>query len=68
LMTESTYNWKAESGERWTVPLFLMVTQVGKIGKQLVSYGAGVKYYAKSPDGGPKGWGARLVFTLMFPK
>ena len=68
VMTESTYNWEAAGGERWTVPLYLMVTQVGKIGKQLVSYGGGVKYYAKSPKNGPKGWGARLVFTLMFPK
>ncbi|ADV46526.1 hypothetical protein [Nitratifractor salsuginis] len=67
-MTESTYDWTAEGGERWSVPLYLTVSQVGKIGKQLVSYGGGVKYYAKSPDNGPKGWGVRLVFTLMFPK
>jgi len=68
LMTETTYNWKASDGNEWTVPIFLMVTQVGKIGNQLISYGAGVKYYAESPDGGPQGWGARFVFTMMFPK
>ena len=68
LMTESTYNWEAKDGNGWTVPLYLMVTKVGKIGKQMVSYGGGVKYYAESPDGGPQGWGARLVFTLLFPK
>ncbi|SFV57398.1 Possible neuromedin U precursor [hydrothermal vent metagenome] len=68
LMTETTYNWEASDGNAWTVPLFLVVTQVGKIGEQLISYGAGVKYYAKSPDGGPQGWGARFVFTMMFPK
>ena len=68
LMTETTYNWEASDGNEWTVPLFLMVTQVGKIGDQLISYGAGAKYYAKSPDGGPKGWGLRFVFTMMFPK
>ncbi|WP_457608640.1 transporter [Nitratifractor sp.] len=68
LMTESTYDWKAEPGERWTVPLYLVVTQVGKIGEQRISYGAGVKYYAKHGEHGPRGWGARLVFTLMFPK
>ena len=66
--TEATYNWEASDGNEWTVPLFLMVTQVGKIGNQLISYGAGVKYYAQSPDGGPDGWGARFVFTMMFPK
>lgn len=68
LMTETTYNWEASDGNEWTVPLFLVVTQVGKIGNQLISYGAGVKYYADSPDGGPDGWGARFVFTMMFPK
>ena len=45
-----------------------MVTQVGKIGNQMVSYGGGVKYYAESPDRGPQGWGVRLVFTMLFPK
>lgn len=68
LMTETTYSWEASDGNEWTVPLFLMVTQVGKIGDQLISYGAGVKHYAQSPDGGPEGWGARFVFTMMFPK
>ncbi len=68
LMTESTYNWKATAGNEWTVPIYLMVTKVGKIGRQMVSYGGGVKYYAESPDGGPQGWGLRLVFTLLFPK
>ena len=67
-MTETTYDWKASDGNEWTVPLFLMATQVGKIGDQLISYGAGVKYYAESPDGGPRGWGLRFVFTMMFPK
>ncbi len=67
-MTETTYNWKATAGNEWTVPIYLMVTKVGKIGKQMVSYGGGVKYYADSPDGGPQGWGLRLVFTLLFPK
>lgn len=68
MMTETTYNWEAAEDNEWTVPLFLMVTQVGKIGDQLISYGGGVKYYADSPDGGPEGWGVRFVFTMMFPK
>lgn len=67
-MTEATYDWEASKGNEWTVPAFLMITKVGKIGKQLVSYGAGVKYYIDSPEGGPEGWGARVVFTMMFPK
>jgi len=68
LMTETTYNWEASDGNEWTVPLFIMATQVGKIGDQLISYGGGVKYYAESPDGAPQGWGVRFVFTMLFPK
>ncbi|WP_457596267.1 transporter [Hydrogenimonas sp.] len=68
LMSESTCDWTADAGDRWTVPLQLTVTQVDRWGSQLVSYGAGVKYYASDIPGGPSGWGARLVLTLMFPK
>jgi len=38
------------------------------LGNQFVSVGGGVRYWVKSEDGGPKGFGVRLVFTLLFPK
>jgi hypothetical protein len=28
----------------------------------------GVRYWADTPEGGPDGWGARLVVTYLFPK
>ena len=65
LLTESTYDWE---NEQWSVPVNGVVSKVTKIGNQLVSVGAGVRYWAESPDSGPEGWGARLVFTLLFPK
>ncbi len=65
LVTESTYDWEAEE---WSVPLILAINKVTKIGGQMVSFGGGVRYWAQSPDNGPDGWGARLVFTLMFPR
>jgi hypothetical protein len=65
LQTESTYDWE---GEQWSVPINGVVSQVTRLGSQLVSVGAGVRYWAESPDNGPEGWGARLVFTLLFPK
>ena len=64
LNTESTYDWAAE---RWAVPLNLVVTKVTKLGNQLLSLGAGVRYWVDGPDSGPHGWGARLVATLLFP-
>jgi hypothetical protein len=63
--TESTYDWKSK---QWSVPINLTVTKVTKVGDQLISVGGGVRYWADGPDGGPHGWGARLLFTLLFPK
>ena len=65
LNTESAYDWE---NEHWSVPINGVVSKVTKIGSQLVSVGAGVHYWADSPDSGPKGFGFRLIITLLFPK
>lgn len=65
LNTESAYDWK---GAQWTVPVNASVSKVTRIGGQLVSFGDGVRYYLDSSDTGPKGWGVRVVMTLLFPK
>ena len=64
LNTESTYDWAAN---RWAVPINLLVGKVTKVGNQLLSVGAGVRYWVDGPESGPHGWGARLVATLLFP-
>jgi hypothetical protein len=64
LNTESTYDWAAD---QWAVPINLLVGKVTKVGNQLLSLGAGVRYWVDGPDHGPHGWGARLVVTLLFP-
>jgi len=61
---ESTYDWE---NDQWTVPLNISYSKVSRIGKQLVSYAGGVRYYVESPDGGPE-WGLRFVVTLLYPK
>ena len=65
LNTETTYDWESE---QWTVPINFMVSKVFTVGSQPMSLGAGVRYWADSASGGPHGWGARIVFTLMFPR
>ena len=65
LNTESTYDWETN---RWSVPINLLVAQVVKLGGRPVQFGVGARYWAESPDGGPDGWGARAVVTLLFPK
>ncbi|WP_255475036.1 transporter [Pusillimonas sp. ANT_WB101] len=62
--TESSYDWK---GKQWSVPINLTVTQILKVGKQPLSIQAGARYWADSPENGPKGWGFRLNFTFLFP-
>jgi hypothetical protein len=63
--TESTYNWDTEE---WSVPLNFTVAKLTKVGAQPVSFTAGVRYWAESPDSGPEGFGFRGVITLLFPK
>lgn len=64
--TESTYDWK---DSQWSVPLNLTVTQVFKAGEQPMSLQLGVRYWAETnTDTGPEGWGARLTYTLVFPR
>jgi len=63
--SESTYNWESEE---WQVPVNAIVAKMTKFGNQRVSLGAGVRYYVESTEGGPEGWGARLILTLLYPK
>ena len=61
---ESTYDWE---GQQWTVPLNIGYSKVSRIGKQLVSYQGGVRYYLEAPDSGAE-WGLRFTFTLLYPR
>ena len=65
LNTESTYDWESK---QWAVPVNFTVTQMVKVGGQLISVGGGVRYWAKSTNNGPEGVGIRLMFTMLFPK
>jgi len=65
LNTESTYDWE---NEEWSVPLNFTVMQLLKIGPQIIQVGGGARYWADSPENGPKGWGARAQLVFLFPK
>ena len=65
LNTESSYDWEAR---QWSVPIMAGVTQVLRLGGQLVQVGALARYWAESPPQGPHGWGLRLNVTLLFPR
>jgi hypothetical protein len=65
VVTESTYDWENEA---WSVPVIAMVSQLFKIGPQILQFGVGAKYWVESPDNGPDGWGFRAQLTFLFPK
>ncbi len=65
LNTEATYNWESEE---LTLPLTFNASKVLRFGTQLVSLGAGLRYYVQSPDNGPEGMAYRVQATFIFPK
>jgi len=65
LSSESTYDWE---GESWTVPVNATVSQMLKVGPQILQVSLGARYWAETPDAGPEGWGARAGLTFLFPK
>lgn len=63
--TESAYDWKTN---QWQVPLIVQVGQLFKVGPQVLQLAVAGKYWAKSADNGPEGWGMRMQLTFLFPK
>jgi hypothetical protein len=45
-----------------------MVSQMFKVGSQIMSLQVGVRHWADSPPNGPEGTGYRLQLTFLFPK
>ena len=49
------------------MPINFTVAKLVKFDKQPVSFTAGVRYWAESPESGPDGLGFRGVVTFLFP-
>lgn len=67
LDSESTYDAKASSGDRWTVPLQISISKETKFGKRPVNLSFGVIPQAVAPPGSPK-LGLNFTITPEFPK
>lgn len=65
LNAESSYDWENEA---WSVPVNATVSQLLKVGSQILQLSVGARYWAESPDGGPEDWGLRAQLTFLFPK
>ncbi len=62
-----TVNWKAESDQRWTVPLGAAIGKIFHFGPMPVNTQLGAYYNVVKPDNGPD-WQIRFQMQLMFPK
>ena len=65
LNSESAYNWVTD---QWSIPVNGTVAKLLKFGNQPVQIGGGLRYWLVSPENsGPKGLGARVFVTFLFP-
>lgn len=62
-----TANWKASSGNVWTVPFGGGVGRIMRLGRQPVNISAAFFGNAAHPSGGSP-WGMRLQIAFLFPK
>jgi hypothetical protein len=62
-----TANWKAESGQKWTVPLGIGVGHIFHFGRLPVNTQIGAYYNVVHPDEGAN-WQLRFQVQFMFPK
>ncbi len=60
-------NWKASSGNVWTVPLGMGVSKVVKFGRLPVKLGLAWQYMVVQPDGGQR-WNIQFQITPVIPK
>lgn len=65
LNSESTYDWEENE---WSIPVNAVVSKLIDVEGQKMSLQTGVRYWAKSSDRGPEGFGLRLGLTFLFPK
>lgn len=64
--SETNVNWNASGKQMWSVPLDLVVVKLFTVGKQIMTLGAGPRYFPLYPGSGSK-WGARVVISFLFP-
>jgi hypothetical protein len=60
-------DWKAPSGEKWTVPLGLSIGKVVMFGQLPVQLQVGGQYFVQRPEGGPE-WNFQLQITPVIPR
>jgi hypothetical protein len=60
--TESVYDWNDRSV---LIPVNFLIDKLVTINNVPVTFEVGLRYFAASPENGPKGWGARVGITIV---
>jgi hypothetical protein len=63
----ATANWKASSGNKWTIPVGGGAGRVFKIGGQAINSRLEAYYNVVTPDGAPT-WTLSWTWQFLFPK
>jgi hypothetical protein len=66
IQSQTTANWLAPGNQKWTVPVFVGVSQLQKSGRQPLQISGGVGYNAIRPTN-TAAWFARFAVTLLYP-
>lgn len=59
----ATYNWKADSGQRWTIPLGIGLSKTFIAGKLPIKSQLQIFYNVEEPDAFAQDWGLKLTFS-----
>ena len=59
-----TFDWRSD---KVTMPVTVSASQLTKVGGQLVTFGAGLRYYVATTAFSPHGVAGRVSATLLFP-
>ena len=64
--SETNVNWNASGVQKWTVPIDFVIVKLFTIGNQVMTLGAGPRYFPLFAGTHSK-WGARVVLSFLFP-
>lgn len=64
--SETTVNWNASGKQKWTIPIDFVVVKVFTVGQQIMTFGAGPRYFPLFAGTNSK-WGGRIVLSFLFP-
>ena len=67
VQSETTANWNAVSGQRWTIPINFLLSKLSSFGPFPASYLLGYGAFPTHPDIGPS-WKVRAAITILLPR